>query len=92
MTLTKIDLLAIGKVVDDKLHENLTNYHADMIQPQFDKINKEIVLIKNELKATRNELKDEIKGLKGEFSQQVSKIEFNKFKTKVESHLHLSSD
>jgi hypothetical protein len=80
MSLTKSDLQNIKKAVGDELHEQLSNYHADMVKPEFDKINQRLDGHDNHYKW----LKDDISGLKADLSDQVSNKEFSKLKSKVD--------
>jgi len=79
--------------------ELLTEFYADFLKPQFNKLNKQMdagfkelkkAVTKNsedtqELKVETMYLKDEVRGLKAEFSDTVSRKEFNQLKGKVET-------
>ena len=94
---TKVE---VRKIVSDEVHNQLTNYHADMVQPEFDKIDKRFEKVderfekvderfdnlENNVKNNHGWLKDEINGLKSDLSTTVSKKEFGKLKAKVDKH------
>ena len=89
MTLTSKDLLEIKKVVTeitiDTSHtvldgvQKMFDEHNQEQNARFDKVENRLDNIELDVKS----LKDEINGLKGEFSQQVSKKEFNQFKSSL---------
>ena len=90
MTLTPKDLSSIKKVVGDVFHEQISEYHANMVKPEFEKIDQRFEKIDQRFDRLEAQVKDEINGLKGEFSQQVSKKEFNQLKSKVDIFLRAS--
>jgi len=97
MTLTPKDLSSIKKVVGDVFHEQISEYHANMVKPEFEKIDQRFEKIDQRFEKIDQrfdrleaQVKDEINGLKGEFSQQVSKKEFNQLKSKVDIFLRAS--
>jgi tetrahydromethanopterin S-methyltransferase subunit G len=84
--LTKSDLLAIKKIVDDSFHENISEYHAAMVKPEFDAINTRFDKLEHKVDAHYTWLKDDIKGLTSDMSTSVSKAEFNRLKDRVDKY------
>lgn len=85
MTLTPDDLKSIREISIDGSQSVLEG-----VQKMFDEHNKaqneRFESVETKIKNVEAHLKDEIDGLKGEFSQQVSKKDFNLLKTKVDKY------
>ena len=67
--LTKSDLQAIKKLFDDGFHENISEYHAAMVKPEFDAIDKRFDKLEHKVDAHYTWLKDDIKGLSSDLCQ-----------------------
>ena len=79
--------------------ELLTQFYAEFLKPQFDRLNKKMdkgfavlkkAIMKNSddiqgLKVEMSYVKDEISGLKADISDTPSRKEFNQLKGKVET-------
>jgi uncharacterized protein YpuA (DUF1002 family) len=95
--LTKSDLVAalkdFRKDVRDIVHDELTEFHANMTKPEIEKLRQEMKAgfkdVDTRLGRVEAELhwvKDEVKGLKEEFSTTPSRQEFNRLKARVEKY------
>lgn len=95
-TITEMDIpnrKQAKKIVEDVFHEQITEYHSDMIMPELSKLeqkdNKIIDFLKilkdttDRLKTNISFIKSDIRDLKAELSLTVSRREFEKFKAQV---------
>lgn len=74
----------VKKIVSDEVHNQLSSYHADLVKPEFDKMNGAVDNLVKKVDNHHHWLKDEIDGLKADLSDAVSRKEFSHLKTKVE--------
>lgn len=85
---TKSDLAGFPtkKDVEDIVHNQLTEFHAGMIQPKLDRLNGQLERVERKVDRLSSEvshLGNEIDGLKAEFSTTPSRSEFQQLKTRV---------
>ena len=94
----KVDLNApvVRKDLDEAVEailvgvDNMFSSPDNPIAKRLDRVEERLENVEVELKNTKAELKDDINGLKAEFSQQVSRREFNNLKSRVDRHLAAS--
>jgi hypothetical protein len=76
----------IKKVVEDVFHEQISQYHTDMVKPEISllhKLVKQIAEKMDELKADVSHINSEIKNLKSDLSVTITRKEFERFKTQI---------
>ena len=83
----------IREIVEDVFHEQITEYHNDMVMPEINKLkDKNDIIISalkklketvDELKARISFIKSEIRNLKSDLAVTVTRKEFEKFKSQI---------
>jgi len=83
----------IKEIVGDVFHEQITQYHNDMVIPEINKLQQKddaiidaLKILKDavdELKGVMSHLKSEIRNLKVDLTFLVTRKEFEKFKSQV---------
>src|SRR5258708_5147221 len=74
------------KDVEDIVHNQLTEFHAEITKPELDKLGKRIDQVDKKidgLSVELNHVKDIVNGLKADLSLVPTKEEFNGLKTRV---------
>lgn len=77
-------------VVKDEIFESLTNHHANMVKPEFDKVNNRLDGVEERLGKIETDVsfvKHDISDIKADLSQTPTLRQVNELKSKVDKFL-----